>query len=241
MRWTSERRWQLCGGVALRCVELGLDEKEAAGEVSGAEVSVPQIGSSQIGHAQVGSPETSADEVRPSHVGALEIGTVQAGANEVGSRMVLFLPRDACSHEFTGAQQQGIHIAPVRSHVQFKESVSPAVHHAFGRLDCELHLTVERARGPGAQRLAQIPEHFVELPHDREYVEHLPCGVRGLPPIAPTEGGLGHALPGAEALVYGAATETVPPEVFVDDAAEVRLQIRAGLSCGLVNREIGRS
>jgi hypothetical protein len=239
VRWTSERRWQFGAGIALRCVELGLDKKEAVAEVSGAEVSVPQICSNQIGHSQAGSPETSADEVRPSHAGALEIGAVQSGANEVGSRMVLFLARDAGSHEFAGAQQQGTNTAPVRVHVQFKESVSTAVRHTLGCLECELQLAVEGVRGPEAQRLAQIPEHFVELPHHREHVEHLPCGVRGLPPIPPTEGDLGHSLPGAEAVIHGAATETVPPEVFVDDAPEVRLQIRAGLPCGLVDREIG--
>jgi hypothetical protein len=50
MRWASERRWQLRVEITLRRIELGLGEKDAAGEVGTAEVSASEVGPGEVGH-----------------------------------------------------------------------------------------------------------------------------------------------------------------------------------------------
>lgn len=80
----------------------------------------------------------------------------------------------------------------------------------------------------------------MELPHDREHVEHLPGGVRSLPPVLSAEGALGDLLSRAEAVEDGAAGKAPLPQLGVDAAAEVGLQVGAGLPGGLVSREVGR-
>ena len=81
-------------------------------------------------------------------------------------------------------------------------------------------------RPAGSQRLGQVPEQLVQLPHDRERGEHL----RGRAPVPcrqsrPPNVLLGDLLAGAEAVVDGAAREAALAQLGVDAAAEVR---RAG-------------
>jgi hypothetical protein len=80
----------------------------------------------------------------------------------------------------------------------------------------------------------------MELPHDREDREHLWCASRAPPPVPSAEGDLGNFLPSAEAVVGGTTRESFLSETVVDDAAEVRLQIGAGLPGLFVNREVCR-
>ena len=78
--------------------------------------------------------------------------------------------------------------------------------------------------------LAQVPEQLVQLPHDQEYREHLP-GQRGRPPpVLPAVGDLDDLLAGAEAVIDGAAGEAALPELIMNAAAEVPLQMRARLA-----------
>ena len=78
----------------------------------------------------------------------------------------------------------------------------------------------------------------MKLAHDRERAEHLPGGVRGLPPVPAAEGDLGDLLAGAEAVVDGTAGEAAVAQPVVDGAPEVALQVRAGHTGRLVDREV---
>ena len=110
----------------------------------------------------------------------------------------------------------------------------------LGLVERQGELTVERAGRWQAQRFGQVPEHLVELPHDREHLEHLLRRVRGQPPVLSAEGDLGDLLPRAEAVVHGATREALLPEAVVNAAAEVRLQMETGLPRVLVDREVRR-
>jgi hypothetical protein len=90
------------------------------------------------------------------------------------------------------------------------------------------------------QRLGQIPEQLMELPHDREYLEHLLCGSRSPAPVLPAEGDLGDLLARAEAVVNAAAWKALLPEARVNAAAEVRFQIGTGMPGVFVDREVCR-
>src|SRR5215470_17568978 len=127
MRWASERRPQLRFGIALRRIQLGLDEKETLGEVGSSKVGISEVGPEKVGHSQVSASEVSSNEVCPSQVGAFELGP-----DEVGSTMVLLLVPDLGSHEFARAQQQGIDVSSVCCYVQFHKSIGADVSEAFG-------------------------------------------------------------------------------------------------------------
>lgn len=103
MHWASERRRQLRFDIALRCIQLGLDEKETLGEVGASEISISQVGPDEVSHSQIGSSEISSNEVCPSQVGSSEVGSSEVGPDEVGSLEVLLLVPDLGSHEFARA------------------------------------------------------------------------------------------------------------------------------------------
>src|SRR5215467_12378663 len=65
MRWARERRRQFGFGIALGCIQLGLDEKETLAEIGPSEVGISQVGSSEVGHSQVGTAQVSSKEVCP--------------------------------------------------------------------------------------------------------------------------------------------------------------------------------
>src|SRR3712207_8148084 len=58
-------------------------------------------------------------------------------------------------------------------------------------------------------------------------------------PVASAERHLGDLLAGAEAVVDDAAGEPAGPELGVDLAPGVDLEVRAGPACRLVDREVG--
>jgi hypothetical protein len=64
--------------------------------------------------------------------------------------------------------------------------------------------------------------------------------VRVAAPVPPAEGDLGDLLARAEAVIYGTAAEALPPEIGVNAAPEVRLQMGTGTPGRLVDREVGR-
>jgi hypothetical protein len=80
----------------------------------------------------------------------------------------------------------------------------------------------------------------MELPHDREHLEHLLSDLRGPSPVLSAEGDLGDLLPCAEAVVNGATRKSLLPEVFVNSAAEIRFQIGTGMSGAFIDREVCR-
>ncbi len=240
MRWASERRRQLRLGIALRRIQLGLDEKDTPGEVGASEVGISEVGPEKVGHSQVGSSEVSSNEVCPSQVGASEVGAFEFGPDEVGASVVLLLVPDFGSHEFARAQQQGIDVSSVCCHVQFHESIRAVVGKTFGFREREAEFTVERVGCLQRQRFGQIPEQLMEVPHDREHLEHLLCGSRGPPPVQSAKGDLGNLLPRAEAVVDGATPKALLPEACVNAAAEVRLQMGTSLPGVFRDREVCR-
>ena len=239
MRWASERRRQLRFGITLRRIQLGLDEKDTLGKVGTSEVGISEVGPEKVGHSQVGASEVSSNEVCPSQVGASEVSAFEFGPDEVGSSVVLLVP-DFGSHKFARAQQQDIDASSVCCHVQFHESVGAVVSEAFGLLQREAEFTVERAGRLQRQRFGQIPEQLMEVPHDREHLEHLLCSLRGPPPVLSAEGDLGDLLPRAEAVVHGATPKALLPEACVNAAAEVRVQMRTSLPGFFSDREFCR-
>ena len=80
----------------------------------------------------------------------------------------------------------------------------------------------------------------MEVPHDREHLEHLLCGPRCPPPVLSAEGDLGDLLPGAEAVVDGATPKALLPQAWVNAAAEVRLQMGTSLPGIFSDREVCR-
>ena len=144
MLWASERRRQLRFGIALRRIQLGLDEKDTPGEVGASEVGISEVGPEKVGHSQVGASEVSSNEVCSSQVGASEVGAFEFGPDEVGASVVLLLVPDFGSHERTRAQQQGIDVSSVYCHVQFHESIRAVVGKTFGLREREAEFTVER-------------------------------------------------------------------------------------------------
>ncbi|MNI37216.1 hypothetical protein D3C73_912990 [compost metagenome] len=101
--------------------------------------------------------------------------------------------------------------------------------------------SVNRTGRRPAECFGYIPQQLVKLAHNREDPEHLGSGLRGHAPINPAVGVGGDLLPGAKAVIHGASAESGLPQPGMDSAAEVRLQIDAGLSGGFVNGEVGRS
>ena len=220
--WARKRRRQPRFAIALRCIQLGLNEEDTCGEVGPSQIGVSEVGPGEVGHAQIGSPQVGSNEVGPSQVGSSQVRAFEPGSDEVGSPVVLLM-LEVCAHEFACAEQQGIDLLPVPGHVQFQEGGGAAVGEAFGLVQGEVELVAERTGGLQHHGFGQVPEQLMEVAHDLEDGEHLLCGSWVLPPVLPAEGDLGDLLTRAEAVVYGAAAKALLPEVCVDAAAEVGL------------------
>ena len=72
-----------------RGIQLGLQEKDAAGEIGTGQVGVPQVGADQVGHSQVGAAEIGADEVGAAQIRRPQVGAAQIGADQVGAAVFL--------------------------------------------------------------------------------------------------------------------------------------------------------
>ncbi|GHJ53825.1 hypothetical protein Nm8I071_31320 [Nonomuraea sp. TT08I-71] len=138
-----------------------------------------------------------------------------------------------------GPGQQPVDPVPLRVDVDGEQFLRGAVGEPSGLGEGGGQLVPQRAGRGQRQRLGQIPEQLVQGSHDGEGVEHPPGGRRVGPPVAPAEGALRDVLAGAEAVEDGAAGEAALPQVPVDAAAGVGAQVRAGLTGGLVEREVG--
>jgi len=97
---------------------------------------------------------------------------------------------------------------------------------------------VQRRIGCALAGLVEVPEQLVHLPGDPERREHRRRDL-GRAPVAPGEGGR-DALARAEAVEHRAPGEAAIPQVGVDGAPEVRLEVGAGGARGLVDREVRR-
>ncbi len=126
----------------------------------------------------------------------------------------------------------------MRGHVQLGQRDWTELGETLDFVVRDVELVVQRLRHHQRQRLREIPEQLVQLPHDAEHLEHLWRRLGGAPPVQPAEGDLGHVLTGAEAVVHRAAGEALLPQPAVDAAAEVLLQVRAWLPGRLVDREV---
>jgi hypothetical protein len=80
----------------------------------------------------------------------------------------------------------------------------------------------------------------MQLPHDRECVEHLHGDGRIPLPVLAAEGDLGDLLARTEAVIRGAAGEAQRAEAVMNGAAEVRSQVRAWLPGLLADGEVRR-
>lgn len=80
----------------------------------------------------------------------------------------------------------------------------------------------------------------MELPHDREYLEHPLRGFRGLPPIPSIVGELGNPLSRAETIINRATSKPPLPEAVVNAATEVRSQVMAGFPGFFIDCEVYR-
>src|SRR5450631_2557980 len=92
LTWVGEAGWHSRFGIALRAVELGLNQKDGPGEVSAPEVGASQVGADDVGHPQVGTSQVSSDEVCPSETGTPQVGLFEIGPDEVGAPVVLRVP-----------------------------------------------------------------------------------------------------------------------------------------------------
>ncbi len=142
--------------------------------------------------------------------------------------------------ELAGAQQHLVDGRPVRRDVHLHDGVRALPGQALGLVQRAPDVGVHRAGGRQRQRLRQVPEQLVQLPDHREHREHLPRAAGGAPPVLPAEGDLRDLLARPEAVVDGAALEALLPELGVDAAAEVRLEVPARLPGVLVDREVRR-
>jgi hypothetical protein len=128
----------------------------------------------------------------------------------------------------------------VRVDIQVAERLGFAHGQGLDAVECIDEVRVDRTSRLESQRLSQVPEHLVQLPHDREDREHLLGGRRVRPPVASEERDLGDLLAGAEAVVDDAAGEAFRPEARVDRTAQVALEVRTGHVGRLVDREVRR-
>lgn len=144
MRRVLERRRHFRFAITLRCLKLGLEEKEAPDEVGASQIGISEVGSGQIGHAQVRASQASANEAGPSQIGPSQIGAFEVGSDEVGSS-VLLLAKDAGAGKFAGAQQQRIDALSVGDHIQCQKCGGTVVREPFGLFQPAPEFSVERA------------------------------------------------------------------------------------------------
>ena len=83
--------------------------------------------------------------------------------------------------------------------------------HGLRRRERVTQLAMDGAGRPQGQRRGQIPQQLMKLPHDREHLIHLDCGLRVPAPVPPAEGDLGNLLARAEAVIHGASAEALLP------------------------------
>ena len=129
-------------------------------------------GGVEFGADEVGTEEQRSAQVPPVKVLPDEVSTCEAT-----------LPRGLASNELARAQQQGVHVTPVSAVVQVHERVGTLRSQTLDLLEHQLQLDVERPSWPQRQRLAEVPEQFVEVAHDPEHLEHLRSQARRPAPV----------------------------------------------------------
>lgn len=250
---TSERLRQLGVSVASRRVELSLGEKETVCQISTTEVSVSEISANEVGRSQVCTSEVSGNQVSTSQVGSSQISTSKLCPHEVGasevppSELGLLTPRvgillltNFVSNELAYLQEKFIDPCSKGDNIQLRYRIWAQLSEALDLVECVAELTMDRTGRLQGQRFGYIPEQLLKLLHDPEHVEHLLRRPWVLPPIATFERDLRNLLPRAEAVIHGTTSKTEVPEVRMDAATEVWLQVAAGLSGVFVDGKVCR-
>ena len=167
---------------------------------------------------------------------------MKVGTGEVGTPTVAIPPAratfDRRARQLAGLPQQGADRLPATRHVRGQQGI--------GGLPCQRLHPVERCpqlrmhRSCSLQRqcLGQVPGQLVELPHDREDVEHALRRAGRLPPVHAWQRCLGDVLSGAEAVEGHAPGHALLPQPVVDPAAGIRSQVPARDPGRLVEREV---
>ena len=143
MGWAGERRRQGGARVALCGVQLGLDEKHAAGQVGTTEVGTSKVRTGDVGQSEVGTSQVRSNEVGASQAGPSEVGAFKVDPDEVRCPMVHPV-RDIGSQKLARGQKQVVDPATMCLHVQLHEDIRALASQAFGRLQRTTELTVER-------------------------------------------------------------------------------------------------
>jgi hypothetical protein len=118
----------------------------------------------------------------------------------------------------------------VFSHIQCDEHIGWGVCEAFGPVQRDAELVAETFLRRQAHCFRQVPQQLVQLSHNAQDVEYWLCDPRGPAPVLSAEGDLGNFLPCAETIEHRAARKPALPQMGVDIASEVRLQVWAGLA-----------
>jgi hypothetical protein len=79
----SDCRWQLCAGIALRHVNLGLGEKDTLAKICSSNVSISEIRTDEISAIQYGTSEINRNKISTSQICATEVFTSEVSSNEV--------------------------------------------------------------------------------------------------------------------------------------------------------------
>ena len=104
MGWASERRRQLRCGIAFRRIQLGLNEKDALGEISPSEIGISEVGPDKVRHSQVRASQVRSNETCAPQVGASQVRTFEFGPNEISTSIIFLLAPNFCSHQFACTQ-----------------------------------------------------------------------------------------------------------------------------------------
>jgi hypothetical protein len=240
MRWAPEHRRQPGHEVSFCGVDLRLGEEDSVGQTAAAQVSVAEICTTQIGQPKVGIPQIRRDQVGPMKIGCPQVGPFEVCPYQVSATVAPLVAGNCRPHQLAGLLQQWVDAGAKRRHVDAYERIWTTAGEPVNPDQRVTELVVDRACRWHAQRFGQVPEQLVQLPHDREYREHL-CGGRGyFSPVAPAEGDLGDLLPCTEAVKDCAARKPPVTQKRVDATAEVRSQVQTRLPGLLVDREVRR-
>lgn len=187
----------------------------------------------QVGFAQIG-----AKQVGPAQAGAVQVAAPELGADQVGSGTIACAVVHLVTDHRADTVEQRADLPPVSSAVDAAQLLGRLPQDVLGMSLRLLHLVVQSAGRQQGRGLSQIPEQFLELPHDREHGEHRLGGLGGLPPVAAAKRHLHDMLARSEAVEDGTAWEALLAQVRVDSAAGVGAQLGAGAAGRLVDGEV---
>ena len=155
-------------------------------------------------------------------------------------RRSFFLPLKSARTSSLALQQQLVDLVAVGGHVQPGEGLGGQRRERLGLLERRAQLGVDRAGLRQGERLGEVPEQLVQLAHDREDLEHRGgrCPARCASP-GPPKVSWETFWPAPKQSYTVQPWKPRPRRSRVDSAAEVLLEVGAGLPGRLVDREVG--